>query len=84
MDSLGLTAYRFSISWSRILPSMIFHILISSLHVLVFIFIYLVKMGFLIMNVGGRLGAVNQVAIDFYSKIIDNLLLRGIVLSCGL
>lgn len=35
------------------------------------------------MNVGGKLGVINQVAIDFYGKIIDNLLLRGIVLSCG-
>ncbi|PIM97923.1 Beta-glucosidase, lactase phlorizinhydrolase [Handroanthus impetiginosus] len=47
MHSLGLTAYRLSISWSRILPR-------------------------------GRLGEVNQVAVMFYNKIIDNLLLRGI------
>ncbi|XP_057797302.1 beta-glucosidase 18-like [Salvia miltiorrhiza] len=47
MESLGLTAYRFSISWSRVLPR-------------------------------GRLGEINQIGIDFYSKIIDNLLLRGI------
>ncbi|KAL8510324.1 hypothetical protein ACS0TY_017217 [Phlomoides rotata] len=47
MHSLGLTAYRFSISWSRLLPR-------------------------------GRLGGVNQLAIHFYNKIIDNLLLRGI------
>lgn len=47
MGSLGLTAYRLSISWSRVLPR-------------------------------GRLGAINQVAIDFYNKIIDDLLLRGI------
>lgn len=38
-------------------------------------------MGFLIMNIGGRLGAINQVAIDFYNKIIDDLLLRGTRLS---
>ncbi|KAI3466138.1 hypothetical protein Pfo_022801 [Paulownia fortunei] len=47
MHSLGLTAYRFSISWSRVLPR-------------------------------GRFGGVNQDAIIFYNKIIDNLLIRGI------
>ncbi|KAI3448414.1 hypothetical protein Pfo_005079 [Paulownia fortunei] len=47
MHSLGLSAYRFSISWSRVLPR-------------------------------GRFGGVNQDAIIFYNKIIDNLLLRGI------
>ncbi|KAL1567134.1 beta-glucosidase [Salvia divinorum] len=47
MESLGLTAYRFSISWSRVLPR-------------------------------GKLGQINQAAIEFYSKIVDNLLLRGI------
>ncbi|KAH6795713.1 hypothetical protein C2S51_036699 [Perilla frutescens var. frutescens] len=47
IDSLGLTAYRLSISWSRVLPR-------------------------------GRFGEINQAAIDFYNKIIDNLLLRGI------
>ncbi|KAK6132718.1 hypothetical protein DH2020_033523 [Rehmannia glutinosa] len=47
MHSLGLTAYRFSISWSRLLPR-------------------------------GKFGDVNQNAIAFYNKIIDNLLLRGI------
>ncbi|KAH6795714.1 hypothetical protein C2S51_036700, partial [Perilla frutescens var. frutescens] len=47
MHSLGLTAYRLSISWSRILPR-------------------------------GTLGPVNQVAVLFYNKIIDNLLFRGI------
>ncbi|KAL8505929.1 hypothetical protein ACS0TY_016960 [Phlomoides rotata] len=47
MNSLGLTAYRFSISWSRLLPR-------------------------------GRLGGVNELAVLFYNKIIDNLLIRGI------
>ncbi|XP_051135488.1 beta-glucosidase 18-like [Andrographis paniculata] len=47
MHSLGLTAYRFSISWSRVVPR-------------------------------GTFGEVNQVGIQFYNKIIDNLLLRGI------
>ncbi|GFP78592.1 probable inactive beta-glucosidase 14 [Phtheirospermum japonicum] len=47
MQSLGLATYRFSISWSRILPR-------------------------------GKLGEVNQIAVAFYNKIIDNLLLRGI------
>lgn len=36
------------------------------------------------MNLGGKLGAVNQVGIEFYSKIIDNLLLRGTMISDSL
>ncbi|XP_048320740.2 beta-glucosidase 18-like [Ziziphus jujuba] len=47
MHSLGVNAYRFSISWERILPR-------------------------------GRFGNVNPKGIEFYNKIIDNLLLRGI------
>jgi beta-glucosidase len=46
MASLNLQAYRFSISWSRIIPS------------------------------GSR--AVNQAGIDFYSRLVDGLIARGI------
>ncbi|KAK8638288.1 hypothetical protein V6N13_136722 [Hibiscus sabdariffa] len=45
--SLGVNAYRFSISWARILPR-------------------------------GRFGKVNRRGIEFYNKVIDSLLLRGI------
>ncbi|XP_043722138.1 beta-glucosidase 18-like isoform X2 [Telopea speciosissima] len=47
MHSLGVNSYRFSISWSRILPK-------------------------------GRFGEVNSVGIEFYNKLIDALLLKGI------
>jgi beta-glucosidase len=46
MADLGLSAYRFSISWSRVLPA-------------------------------GR-GAVNPAGLDFYSRLVDALLSRGI------
>jgi beta-glucosidase len=46
MASLNLQAYRFSISWSRIIPS--------------------------------GSGAVNQAGIDFYSRLVDGLIARGI------
>ncbi|MCC7140953.1 MAG: beta-glucosidase [Candidatus Eisenbacteria bacterium] len=46
MADLGLRAYRFSISWSRVLPS-------------------------------GR-GAINQKGLDFYCRLVDELLRRGI------
>lgn len=46
MDTLGLQAYRFSVSWPRILP-----------------------------HAGG---AMNQKGIDFYSRLVDCLLQRGI------
>ncbi|CAM8900808.1 unnamed protein product [Rhodiola kirilowii] len=48
LDSLGVDAYRFSVSWSRILPR-------------------------------GSFGAVNSKGIEFYDRIINNLLRRGIV-----
>nr|GMD49067.1 beta-glucosidase 18-like isoform X1 [Ipomoea batatas] len=47
MHDIGLDAYRFSISWTRILPK-------------------------------GRFGGVNQAGIEFYNKVIDNLLSKGI------
>ncbi|WP_375401616.1 GH1 family beta-glucosidase [uncultured Amnibacterium sp.] len=46
LQSLGLAAYRFSVSWSRVLPT-------------------------------GR-GPVNQAGIDFYGRLVDGLLARGI------
>ncbi|KAJ0801696.1 putative beta-glucosidase [Helianthus annuus] len=48
MHSLGIQAYRFSISWARILPR-------------------------------GRFGEVNPAGIMFYNKIIDNLMLKGVL-----
>ncbi|KAF8702698.1 hypothetical protein HU200_032521 [Digitaria exilis] len=47
MQSLGTNAYRFSISWARVLPK-------------------------------GRFGGVNQIGIEFYNKLIDSLILKGI------
>ena len=47
MKGLGLEAYRFSISWSRIVPT--------------------------------GSGAVNQPGIDFYSRLVDGLIARGIL-----
>ncbi len=47
MRSLGLKAYRFSIAWSRILPT--------------------------------GTGAVNQAGLDFYDRLVDNLLAQGII-----
>ncbi|MEO7122972.1 MAG: GH1 family beta-glucosidase [Lacisediminihabitans sp.] len=46
MKTLGLDAYRFSISWSRIIPT--------------------------------GSGEVNQAGIDFYSRLVDGLIARGI------
>jgi beta-glucosidase len=46
MSALGMNAYRFSISWSRILPA-------------------------------GR-GAINPAGVDFYDRLVDALLERGI------
>ncbi|MQM01631.1 hypothetical protein Taro_034391 [Colocasia esculenta] len=47
MSSLGVKSYRFSISWSRVLPR-------------------------------GRFGEINHVGVEFYNKLIDALLLKGI------
>jgi beta-glucosidase len=48
LSSYGAKAYRFSISWSRIIP------------------------------LGGRNDPVNESGIEFYNKLIDSLLARGI------
>lgn len=48
LTKYGAKAYRFSLSWSRIIP------------------------------LGGRLDAVNEEGIEFYSNLIDALLRRGI------
>lgn len=49
LKAYGAKAYRFSIAWSRIIPS------------------------------GSRNDPVNQAGIDFYNKVIDELLANGIV-----
>ena len=46
LAGLGLNAYRFSVSWSRVLPT--------------------------------GTGAVNQAGLDFYDRLVDELLARGI------
>ena len=46
IKALGLRAYRFSISWSRVLPQ--------------------------------GVGAINQAGLDFYDRLVDALLARGI------
>jgi beta-glucosidase len=46
MSELGLDAYRFSVAWSRVLPS--------------------------------GTGAVNEAGLDFYRRLVDGLLQRGI------
>lgn len=49
LTAYGVKSYRFSLSWSRIIP------------------------------LGGRLDPINPKGIEFYNKIIDGLLERGIV-----
>jgi len=46
MTDLGIAAYRFSVSWSRVIP--------------------------------GGIGAINRQGIDFYSRLVDELLAAGI------
>lgn len=48
LKSLGATAYRFSLSWSRIIP------------------------------LGGRGDPVNQKGLDYYARLVDDLLAAGI------
>ncbi|RLM65872.1 beta-glucosidase 18-like isoform X2 [Panicum miliaceum] len=61
MHSLGTNAYRFSISWARILPT---HLNANKMPRL--------------PKTEGRFGEVNQLGIEFYNKLIDSLLLKGI------
>ena len=48
LAAYGAKAYRFSISWARIIP------------------------------LGGRDDPINEAGIDFYNRLIDGLVLRGI------
>lgn len=80
MKDMGMDAYRFSIAWSRIFPSKLFHNLIRqiwkhrSLRALV-------KSGLsdsvLIRTVTDGSGQINQAGVDHYNKLIDALLAKG-------
>ncbi|CAN6929327.1 unnamed protein product [Brassica oleracea var. botrytis] len=70
IGALGFTAYRFSISWSRIFPGMFFF----------FFCFFLVKKGLLIegliyiCSIDGLGTEVNEEGIAFYNNIINSLL----------
>jgi beta-glucosidase len=90
MHSLGVNAYRFSISWARVLPSEFFEYNSSSQMTLFFLVIYhgkslvvhsrgKIKLNCCIdLRTEGRFGSVNPAGLDFYNKIINSLLLKGI------
>ncbi|XP_022877569.1 beta-glucosidase 18-like isoform X1 [Olea europaea var. sylvestris] len=78
LHSLGVDAYRFSISWSRVLPSMHFLSPFERFHCSCFFLSWVVVFDKHICDYGGgKFGGVNQAGILFYNKIIDNLLSRG-------
>jgi len=77
MSSLGINVYRFSISWTRILPSKYSPIIhITNFHNFIFPIRFLIKSLFMKCT-GGIYGDINPSGVMFYNNLIDNLLLRG-------
>ena len=75
MVSLGVNSYRFSISWARILPGRFLF--------LFFFFFFFFGLKFQlklnrVLETEGRFGEVNAAGIDYYNKLIDALVLKGI------
>jgi beta-glucosidase len=81
MHSLGVNSYRFSISWARILPSMLITIINTHpRNTLLFNyppFSSLTNCRWI--RAGGRLGGVNSAGIAFYDRLIAALLQKGII-----
>ena len=79
LKNLGLDAYRFSISWPRVLPGTyrkpVIPVPVHRLH-----FHFGVKCYEFFNFSGGRLcNGVNKEGIDFYNRFIDDLLANGII-----
>jgi len=77
MKNMNLDAYRFSISWSRVLPSEIFFVIIviGSFTLPISIFFLIKKT---CSYIDGKLsGGINPEGIRYYNNLIDNLLANG-------
>lgn len=72
MKDLGMDAYRFSIAWSRIFPSMSV-CLFRHLYQLIELFV-IICMNFL----SDGSGEINQAGVDHYNDLIDALLAKRI------
>ena len=86
MKEIGLDAYRFSISWSRVLPSKIINlhqfllfvikeIKVLESHVVDWSILFLF---FFLFVIDGKLsGGVNSEGIKYYNNLINELLAKG-------
>jgi len=84
MKGMGMDAYRFSISWSRILPSKCDPV---SRYFAIHCFRYILKSKDInctmlshlnVMLDGSLSGGVNREGIRYYNNLIDELLLKGV------
>lgn len=76
MNDIGMDAYRFSISWSRIFPSMNY---VNYVQNLSFFFCYCSLIPPCILPDGT--GEPNEEGLSYYNSLIDALLDKGLVYS---
>jgi beta-glucosidase len=76
MSETGLEAYRFSISWSRLIPST--ELLIAFIKTTRFSFpIYHIVSEVLGLHFADGSGAVNPKGLEYYNNLIDELVNHG-------
>lgn len=73
MKKVGLDSFRFSISWTRILPSKII-----PFNLPIFIFNIKTEIYGVYFAEGKLSGGVNPVGVQFYNNLIDDLLANGL------
>jgi beta-glucosidase len=77
MEAMKVNSYRFSISWARVLPSMLLNLIILNLDITSCLKSIL-YVNFDTLFAEGRFGEVNSGGINYYNRLIDALLLKGL------
>lgn len=76
-----MDAFRFSISWARLIPSKFFGFIDSYIFISIKIFLSLIRVIYVVnsqLSTGGKLkDGVNKEGVQFYKDLIDELLANG-------